>query len=318
MPYLIVGGTTKAATTSLFQYLAEHPHVCAASIKETRFFLDADYPLESKYRFEDGLERYDEFFRDCPGTSRLRVEATPDYLYSQGTARRIAESLPEARLLFVFREPVSRLISWYRFAQQRKLLPPQVTWDEYVRQQLEGGDGGEAAQPMRALEQGRYSLYLKPYLRIFGRDRVYVTFLDELARDPRSVLEAICTFAGIEPSFYTAFDFQVFNRTDDMRSSGLHRAYIRLKFQLQKQTLNKPRIRRLLKQVRRAFEPLYLWLNTQGTSQQILLSPEIASALESYYDGEAEALAELTGRPVPWQSFSASLPRARIQQEVLR
>ena len=40
--YLIVGGTTKAATTSLFSYLANHPATCAATYKETRFFLSTD------------------------------------------------------------------------------------------------------------------------------------------------------------------------------------------------------------------------------------------------------------------------------------
>ena len=46
--YLIIGGTTKAGTTSLHAYLSDHPQVCASSIKETRFFLDRDYPLEAK------------------------------------------------------------------------------------------------------------------------------------------------------------------------------------------------------------------------------------------------------------------------------
>ena len=61
--YIIIGGTTKAATTSLYFYLADHPNVCASNIKETRFFLDADYPLPVKYRLEDGLEKYEKVSR---------------------------------------------------------------------------------------------------------------------------------------------------------------------------------------------------------------------------------------------------------------
>ena len=91
--HLIIGGTTKAATTSLFNYLGTHPAICASSVKETRFFLDGDYPLPSKYRAEAGLERYGEFFRSCHA-DQWRLDATPDYLYSPGTPGRLRESLP--------------------------------------------------------------------------------------------------------------------------------------------------------------------------------------------------------------------------------
>lgn len=47
----IIGGGSKAGTTSVFNYLADHPEICAADAKETRFFLDADYPLPSKLRY---------------------------------------------------------------------------------------------------------------------------------------------------------------------------------------------------------------------------------------------------------------------------
>lgn len=75
--YLIIAGTTKAATTSLFNYLADHPEICASNVKETRFFLDADYPLPAKYRFEDGLDKYELYFVHC-SASHIRMEATPD------------------------------------------------------------------------------------------------------------------------------------------------------------------------------------------------------------------------------------------------
>ncbi|MEW6715877.1 MAG: hypothetical protein AB1345_00005, partial [Chloroflexota bacterium] len=83
--FLIIAGTTRAGTTSLFKYLSDHPDVCAASVKETGFFLDADYPNPppTKYRAEDGLSRYESYFSSCP-EKPVRLEATPGYLYSPG------------------------------------------------------------------------------------------------------------------------------------------------------------------------------------------------------------------------------------------
>ena len=57
--FLIIGGASKAGTTSMFSYLAEHPQICASHAKETRFFLDSDYPLSSPWRCaKNGKDAY--------------------------------------------------------------------------------------------------------------------------------------------------------------------------------------------------------------------------------------------------------------------
>ena len=121
----------KAATTSLFAYLTDHPAICAATYKETRFFLSSDYPLPSKYRYTGDAEEYADLFPNCDET-QLRMESTPDYLYCEKARERIAEFLPRAKLIFSLREPISRLISWYRFAKQIGKLPQTLNFDAYV------------------------------------------------------------------------------------------------------------------------------------------------------------------------------------------
>ena len=80
--YLVIGGVPKAGTTSLFAWLSMHPDVCASSLKETRFFLDASSPLPSAKRFTgENLQEYGRFFRDCPKEfTGIRIDTTPDYL----------------------------------------------------------------------------------------------------------------------------------------------------------------------------------------------------------------------------------------------
>ena len=183
--FLIIGGTTKAATTSLYYYLADHPSVCVSTLKETRFFIDEDYPVSPLgAKWADGIDKYEEFFNNCPNIGCLRVEATPDYLYSSGTPKKIKKSLPNAKLLFILREPVSRLISWYKFAKQKAHISEQMSFDEYVEKQLKGGQFEKAKQAklessqnnfipqyyfLSALEQGCYSTYLQQYFDILGR-----------------------------------------------------------------------------------------------------------------------------------------------------
>lgn len=299
--YLIIGGTTKAATTSLFCYLAEHPQVCAASIKEIRFFLDADYPMPSKYRFEDGLDKYDRFFPPSDNPQLLRLDATPDYLYSPATPQKIKSSLPSVKLVFILREPISRLISWYKYAKQVGQLPPNCSFESYVREQLQAIEANlPRPQHMRALEQGRYSLYLQPYFDLFGQDNIHIAFQEALSKEPTLVLQQLCGFAGIDPTFYSNYHFKIFNRTEAMKNADLHRTYMKFRFRVRNAVHNISAIRAILRRMRRLFELFYFRLNTQP-SEQVVISPSTREIIEAYYSQEAQALTDLIGKAVPWQ-----------------
>jgi hypothetical protein len=296
--YLIIGGTTKAATTSLFFYLKEHPQVCAANWKEVRFFLDDEYPLKSKYRLADGLDKYADFYAHCTG-NKLRVEATPDYLYSIGTPRKIKDSLPLTKCLFILREPVSRLISWYRFAKQNDDIASEISFDEYVRMLVREEGRKGRLQHMLVLEQGRYARYLQSYFEVFDRERAQVTFYEEFLQGPAAVLEDICLFAGIEPGFYKDFDFKVYNKTETLRHPLVHKMYIGLRYHVRKFTHDKPLVHRNLSRLRQLFEPFYLRLNARA-EEHTAVSPATAKFLKDYYAEEIGLLQELLARKVPW------------------
>ena len=315
--YLIIGGTTKAATTSLYYYLADHPQVSASTLKETRFFLDLDYPVPPlAAKWTDGIEKYEEFFGNKQGDNFVRLEASAEYLYSAGTPQRIKESLPNAKIVFLLREPISRVISWYKFAKQRADIPPEMTLDRYIEKQLQSNhfqlakqqrvtldrDRDKSIPPsffFSALEHGCYSSYLQAYFDILGRDNVHVAFYEELCRQPKSVLEKICLFAEIELDFYRDYTFKVFNRSETMKNASLHGAYGRLRTNIRKYTHNLP-IHYWLRQMRKWFDAkIYYRLNTRPT-ERLEISPAIENKLKDYYQEEIQTLENLLDRPIPW------------------
>ena len=309
--YLIVGGTTKAATTSLFTYLADHPAICAATYKETRFFLSSDYPLPSKYRYREDqqggdVETYNLLFSDTDET-QLRMESTPDYLYCADARERIATLLPYAKLVFSLREPVSRLISWYRFARQIDKLSQTLSFDAYVESLFTAlnNDKKTVEQHLQTLQQGCYTIYLKHYFDRFGPERIQILFYEELAARPADTMTALCYFAGIDAGFYSDYGFKVTNRTQQMRNSELHRKYRDFRFRLRQWTHNKPIIHIPLRTIRRTIEPLYLRLNTQ-TGEKIQMSEETRHRLIDYYTPDVQALGELIGKPIPWETWRKS------------
>ena len=304
--YLIIGGTTKAATTSLFTYLADHPAVCAATYKETRFFLSSDYPLPSKYRYKGDIEEYNLLFSDSDET-QLRMESTPDYLYCEEARERIAASLPSAKLAFSLREPISRLISWYRFSKQIGKLPQTLSFDAYVESLFAATSRHEKTeeQHLQTLQQGCYTVYLAHYFNRFSPKRIHILFYEELTAQPANTMAKLCDFAGIDAGFYGDYGFKVTNRTQQMRNSGLHRKYRDFRFQLRQWTHNKPVIHIPLRAIRRTIEPLYLRLNTR-TDEKTQMSEETRHRLIEYYKPDVQALGELIGKPIPWKVFGKS------------
>lgn len=313
--YLIVGGTTKAATTSLFTYLSDHPTICSATYKETRFFLDSNYPLPSKYRYRGDVEEYNQLFPSCE-ENQVRLESTPDYLYCPYALEHIAKYLPHAKLVFSLREPISRLVSWFRFAKQIGKISQDFSFDAYVemlftitedKPQVDNLPKNKKPihkQHIQALSQGCYSIYLKEYFKQFTSDRLHILFYEDLAKHPSNVIIDLCNFAGIDAKFYENYGFKVSNRTETMKNTEIHKKYRDFRFRIRRWTHNKPIIHNPLRLLRRTIEPFYLRLNTRPT-ENVHISEDTENQLIDYYKSDVRDLTELIGKCPPWERFSS-------------
>ena len=295
--YLIIGGTTKAGTTSLFNWLKDHPEVCAASWKETRFFLDKDYPLPSKYRFEDGCEKYEEFFKSCKNL-KLRLDGTPDYLYGRYTSSYIRESLPDVKFIFSLRDPISRFVSWYRFSKQWGYISKDISIKEYLELNLKKE---KRPRHLLALEQGRYSIFLKRYIETFGRDTILVIFFEDMIKGPLKIMKEICEFVGINNSFYHTYSFSKENPTIALKHPYIYNLYGKLRFTVRKFTHDKPFIHNILSFMRKKFDAIYFALDVEKKKEEVIISKKVAEFLYDYYKNEPEELEKLINRPVPWR-----------------
>lgn len=294
--HLVIAGTSRAGSTSLFLYMAAHPEIGAAGTKETGFFLDDTYPRLGGHRLVDGPERYGDYFRGCRERP-VWLEATPDYLYSPGAAARIRATLPDARLVFILRDPIERLMSWYRFARQLGRLPATLSFADYVElQRSERPIAPGEQQHLRALQHGRYAEYLQVYYTQFSSERLFVTGFSRLAADPRGLLHDLCTFVGLDEAPYGDYQFTPHNPSQPMRSPAINRRYVESRDRLRGRYATSPTVMGLLRPVRRTLEPLLFRLN-HGRQPAIELSEQLRRELEAYYAGEREAIADLSSRP---------------------
>jgi hypothetical protein len=290
--YILIGGALKAGTTSLYEYLNDHPDICGSNVKETYFFLDYDYyyPKKRYITYMDGIDKYDDFFRNCKN-QKYRMEATPTYLYSLGTPTRIRNSLTHVIWIFLIREPISRLISLYRFSKQLGLIGTKETFTEFVDKRFEFND--EHGIGRRNFVTSRYSIYLPRFMRLFPNDDILIINFDELRHKPLEVMRFISQKLDINENFYFNYKFHNYNPTFSINNKILHFIYSKISsIHLQMKFYKYPNLVRIFKYSRSIIENVYLNLNRNEVSD-IDIPNDILKKLSDYYSSEKSSLSKI-------------------------
>jgi sulfotransferase family protein len=199
LPNIVVIGASKAGTTSMLNYLGVHPEIAVSTEKEMRFFQDPDY--------RSWLGIYQAYF---PVGTRYRAEATPFYSQTPsypGVADRMADLVPDAKLLYLVRDPIDRIIAEY--VEQVQWRAAGATLEERLV---------SLADPRNYLvAASRYATQLREYQRRFAADQVMVLDLADLAADVVGVMAEVFDFLGLERPAMSPEDFGVFNTRDEKR-----------------------------------------------------------------------------------------------------
>ena len=106
LPNLIIIGAMKCGTTSLHYYLSQHPEIYMSKLKELWFFLEEN-------NWSKGLDWYKSHFKT---NARIRGEASPGYtMYPsrQGIPKKMHTILPNAKIIYIIRDPIARFESEY-------------------------------------------------------------------------------------------------------------------------------------------------------------------------------------------------------------
>src|SRR5688500_8499904 len=181
LPNLIVIGGLKCGTTSLHHYLNLHPEIAMSRPKELNYFVaELNWPL--------GRDWYASHFEP---EAAARGESSPHYTNRprfEGIAARLAQTTPDARLIYMVRDPIDRMLSHY-------LHNIGGGYDDRPLEQA-------LAEPESAyVDRGRYFFQLEPYLDRFDRDRIALVTREELKTDRAATMRRVFSFLGVEEDF---------------------------------------------------------------------------------------------------------------------
>ncbi|MBE9190538.1 sulfotransferase [Gloeocapsopsis crepidinum LEGE 06123] len=181
-PNLFVIGAMKAGTSSLHNYLNNHPQIFMCSPKEPMFF-------SNHSNWEKGEQEYLKLFENA-GDALLVGESSTNYSkapYYSGVPELIAQFNPDARFIYIMRDPIERTISHYWF---------------HVSYFKERRDIVTAIQQQpHYLEVSDYAMQLKLYFDAFGKERVATLTLEDLKKDATKEMQKLFAWLGVDSSF---------------------------------------------------------------------------------------------------------------------
>lgn len=176
LPSFILIGAIKAATTWLTWQLKQSEGV----------FLPKDEPHYFSREYHRGLDWYRNLFE--PARSEQVVgEKTADYLANPLAAERIAELLPDARLLVQLRNPVDRAYSDYCMLFRRGTVGSNI--EDYL--------DPRRAQFRRFLENGLYHAHLVRWRGLFPRKQLAIFLFEDVVAQPESMMIKAAQHIGI-------------------------------------------------------------------------------------------------------------------------
>jgi hypothetical protein len=207
LPTFVVIGAQKSGTRWLRWNLSKHPDVFAPSA-ELHFFNNREH-------YEDlGVDWYREQFIGWSGEPFVG-EATPGYMMFRHhpgvVAARMAETIPNARLLAILRNPIDRVVSaMAHFARYEKVSPHDRVIERVRASSVE-------QDPLGLIAGGLYAGSLAPFRARFG-EQLLVLLHDDARRDPRGVYECAVRHVGAPTGFVpTDVDEIVWSNQDDAR-----------------------------------------------------------------------------------------------------
>ena len=195
----------KAATTSLYAYLKEHPQIYLPSIKEPMFFNNIlkdnkNIILKGRARKKiTSFKKYYDLFQNVNDEIAIG-EASSGYLYNNNCAKLIHEHLgSDTKIIVIIRQPVNRAYS--NFLHARRSGKEDINKFTIAVNEETNRIKNNWSPLYHYIKQGYYYTQLKKYYKIFPRKNIKVVLFNELTKNKNNCLKEICKFLNVNENF---------------------------------------------------------------------------------------------------------------------
>jgi len=237
--FMIVGGQ-KCGTTSMHNWLNQHPDICMSNPKEPKFF-EIDY-WKGKTWYENN-----HYYHNCPDNMKFYGEARPQNILVKYVPDRIEQYDPDTKIVIMIRNPVNRFISaWNHFKVMRpgrEIRSLVQTVDESIENfDLDCFDSEEKfysnLDPAGGPYGGRYlehGYYIDLIRRYYDRFDTHIIVTEDMIDYPQWVYQSLLDFLGADtftPNFKN-LNVKLYDYNSDLASrKRLHNFYLNSVYEL--------------------------------------------------------------------------------------
>jgi hypothetical protein len=192
----------KSGTTSLHRYLDLHPEISMSHPKELNFF-------SNQNNWQKGVEWYESNFSE---KAKIRGETSTNYTKFptfSGVPERMYSVVPDAKLIYLLRDPVERVVS------------------HYIENYASGLEKRDIHRALRNLENNHYlrcSEYyrqLEQYLKYYPASNILIIDSSELRNKRQQTLQKIFRFLGVDDTFSRSEFFEIHRKYSDKKRTNV-------------------------------------------------------------------------------------------------
>ena len=207
LPNFIIFGVSRSGTTSLYQYLSQHPNIEPCAVKETRFF-DMYYERGINWYRMNYPSQWQKFvFTKLKNKKFLTGEASGAYIENPHAPKRIHDLDPNIKLILLVRNPVDRAFSHY--IRKMKNGSEKLSFEESIEQEKSRIEGEQEKMEKNEkyyspifhslgyITKGLYAIPLKNWLKYFSMKQILVLENGEFLRDPEKVYNQAIEFLNL-------------------------------------------------------------------------------------------------------------------------
>ena len=197
-PNFMIIGAMKAATTSLYTYLIQHPDIFMSSIKEPKFFnnLSKDPILEPEGKRFNKITTFDQYYSlfSKVNSESAIGEASPSYLFDEKCPDLIYKSFPRIKLIIILRQPVERAYS--NFLHSRRSGKENISSFELAFQELNDNPKKHFYK-----EKGFYTEQLSRYFELFPFENIKILLFEDVIKNPIDASKEVFQFLNVDTDF---------------------------------------------------------------------------------------------------------------------
>lgn len=180
-PNLFLIGVPKSGTTSLHEYLRDHPEIFMSEVKGAQFFGE-----QKKIHFPDLAIRENYLALFSKVKDEKIICDNCHYFSSKIAPKQIKEFNPHSKILIIIRNPVAVVYSKYTSERECEGLS-----DKDFENFINSDDSKEMHKNLK------YHDNIKRYYDVFGKSKVHIIILEEIIQDSEKCLKDLCGFLDI-------------------------------------------------------------------------------------------------------------------------